>query len=359
MACLCTANTLKLFIKSVAQVDLPSSTLRTCPKQWQTNAIRSFSSTRRIGESHFVSNREIPFDSPPPKTQEQQAGAKSWPQGSAEKGSVYASDGQAEAERITVKRSAPVKSRAPVKQVEALSKVARRKKERYSDGAPMPAAEIKPVIRRTKTENTSLTIHYSAPRAPLNSETPSSVPKPDRRSKPNTSNPGGKEDEWTPPPREHWQLDKAALKEKFPEGWKPLKKLSPDALAGIRALHAQSPEQYTTEVLANSFKISPEAVRRILKSKWTPNSEEETDRQRRWMNRGKSIYTRHADMGQKPPKKWRDMGIGKGKPEWMLRNKRVRERAPLPALITTSRARDMKYGLNGPGGGEGFEHRIL
>ncbi|KAF8707864.1 hypothetical protein RHS03_03848, partial [Rhizoctonia solani] len=41
----------------------------------------------------------------------------------------------------------------------------------------------------------------------------------------------------------------------------------------LRALHASDPVQYRTPVLANKFKISPEAVSRILKSKWRPSPE--------------------------------------------------------------------------------------
>jgi len=156
------------------------------------------------------------------------------------------------------------------------------------------------------------------------------------------------EEEWTPPPREGWQIQKAALKEKFPEGWKPRRRLSPDALAGIRALHAQMPEIYTTDALAENFKISPEAIRRILKSNWSPNSEEETERERRWFNRGKSIYANAAELGYKPSKKWREAGVGAVKPDWVkkqnLRKEQLklmegRPRAPLPALITTARRR--------------------
>jgi hypothetical protein len=134
------------------------------------------------------------------------------------------------------------------------------------------------------------------------------------------------------------------LEKKFPDGWKPLKKLSPDAISGIRALHAQFPERYTTEALAQEFEISPEAIRRILKSKWSPNSEEESDRHRRWFKRGEIVWSRWADMGKKPPKQWRDLGIGKGKPEWMKR-KQEKPKA-LPALITHARRRDEKYGVN-------------
>jgi hypothetical protein len=110
--------------------------------------------------------------------------------------------------------------------------------------------------------------------------------------------------------REPWQIQKSALKEKFKEGWSPRKRLSPDALAGIRAIHAEFPEQYTTSVLAEKFEVSPEAIRRILKSKWSPNEEEELDRQRRWFSRGKKVWGRYAELGLKPPARWRRLGIG-------------------------------------------------
>lgn len=157
-------------------------------------------------------------------------------------------------------------------------------------------------------------------------------------------------DDWTPPPREPWMIQKEKLKEKFPDGWKPLKRLSPDALAGIRALHAQMPELYTSNVLAENFKLSPEAIRRILKSNWSPNSEEETDRQRRWFNRGKKIYTEAAELGFKAPKMWREAGVAAEKPDWVKKKEAHKEaweakqkqfegrpRAPEPALVTQAR----------------------
>ncbi|KAI3319213.1 hypothetical protein HD806DRAFT_296360 [Xylariaceae sp. AK1471] len=115
--------------------------------------------------------------------------------------------------------------------------------------------------------------------------------------------------------KEEWQIQKVALKEKFPGGWRPRKRLSPDALDGIRALHSQFPEQYTTEVLAENFEVSPEAIRRILKSKWTPSPEEETSRQERWFNRGKNIWGQMAELGKKPPRRWRREGVVR-KPHW-------------------------------------------
>lgn len=118
---------------------------------------------------------------------------------------------------------------------------------------------------------------------------------------------------WKAAPREQWQIQKSALQAKFEEGWQPMKRLSPDALAGIRALHAQMPDVYTAATLADNFKVSPEAIRRILKSKWTPRQEEEIDRQKRWFKRGEKVWSRWAEEEKmKPPKRWRELGVGKG-----------------------------------------------
>lgn len=125
--------------------------------------------------------------------------------------------------------------------------------------------------------------------------------------------------------QEPWQLQKAALKEKFPDGWQPRKRLSPDALAGIRALNAQFPETYTTEALADKFHVSSEAIRRIIKSHWRPSSQEEEDRQQRWFRRGKQVWEQKAALGIKPPQRWRAEGIARdpGYHEW---SKKVSQR---------------------------------
>ncbi|MCJ1413303.1 Required for respiratory growth protein 9 mitochondrial [Ptychographa xylographoides] len=113
-------------------------------------------------------------------------------------------------------------------------------------------------------------------------------------------------------PQEPWGVQKSALEEKFgDQGWAPRKRLSPDALDGIRALNAQYPQDYTTAVLADQFKVSPEAIRRILKSKWKPNEEEDVSRRKRWQKRGEHIWGQMVELGVKPPKKWREMGIGR------------------------------------------------
>ncbi|KAL8667121.1 MAG: hypothetical protein Q9202_001043 [Teloschistes flavicans] len=113
-----------------------------------------------------------------------------------------------------------------------------------------------------------------------------------------------------PAKREEWQIQKDVLSTKFgPTGWSPRKRLSPDALEGIRALHAHFPEKYSTPVLADQFEVSPEAIRRILKSKWRPNEDEVADRRQRWDIRGERIWTQMVALGVKPPKKWRDVSV--------------------------------------------------
>ncbi|KAF2233225.1 hypothetical protein EV356DRAFT_430487, partial [Viridothelium virens] len=125
-------------------------------------------------------------------------------------------------------------------------------------------------------------------------------------------------------PKEPWQVQKAALKKKFGgEAWNPRKRLSPDALEGIRALHNANPEGASTSVLAEQFQVSPEVIRRILKSKWRPSEKEAEERRQRWDKRGEKIWSGMVKKGIRPPKKWREMGIGKAepgqKPKWKQR----------------------------------------
>ncbi|PGH23468.1 hypothetical protein AJ80_02422 [Polytolypa hystricis UAMH7299] len=103
--------------------------------------------------------------------------------------------------------------------------------------------------------------------------------------------------------RENWQVQKEALKVKFQDGWHPKKKLSPDAMEGIRHLHAQDPERFSTPFLANEFKVPAEAIRRILKSKWRPSGEEVEDRRKRWEKRNVRIWNQMAEIGLRPKRK--------------------------------------------------------
>lgn len=102
---------------------------------------------------------------------------------------------------------------------------------------------------------------------------------------------------------EAWEIQKDALGKKFPDGWNPAKRLSPDSLDGIRHLHATAPDRFTTAVLAEEFKVSPEAIRRILKSKWKPSEKEMDKRRVRWENRHERIWSQMAELGLRPPTK--------------------------------------------------------
>lgn len=104
---------------------------------------------------------------------------------------------------------------------------------------------------------------------------------------------------------ESWATQKNALKEKFEDGWNPRKKLSPDAMEGIRGLHEQDPDKYSTELLAQQFKVSPEAIRRILKSKWAAKQSPEMlqVRKERWAKRHDRIWDAKAEIGQRPPRR--------------------------------------------------------
>lgn len=67
---------------------------------------------------------------------------------------------------------------------------------------------------------------------------------------------------------EAWEIQKRALARKFPDGWMPRKHLSREAQDGIRLVHRADPTTFTASVLAERFRISTEAVRRILAAKW-------------------------------------------------------------------------------------------
>ncbi|KAG8982634.1 Required for respiratory growth protein 9 mitochondrial [Tulasnella sp. JGI-2019a] len=70
-----------------------------------------------------------------------------------------------------------------------------------------------------------------------------------------------------------WRAHREAMRRKFPEGWNPPKRLSRDNMDRLRTMHKSDPEKFTTPVLAEEFRISVEAVRRILKSRWEPSEE--------------------------------------------------------------------------------------
>lgn len=155
--------------------------------------------------------------------------------------------------------------------------------------------------------------------------------------------------------KEPWQVQKAALAAKVgEEGWNPRRKLSPDAMEGIRALHAQYPERFSTPVLAQQFKLSPEAIRRILKSKWRPSEEEAEERNERWERRGARIWSKLVEEGEHAPKKWREMGIGaggprKGRMEWLrgVRERDAAEGRDGPPDVATRESQGRSRGVDG------------
>ncbi|KAI5855792.1 hypothetical protein BZA05DRAFT_389667 [Tricharina praecox] len=98
---------------------------------------------------------------------------------------------------------------------------------------------------------------------------------------------------------EAWRVQKAALAAKFgATGWSPLKKLSPEAIDGIRSLHDHHPDMFRTPELAKLFEVSPEAIRRVLRSKWRPTADEQMDRMERWERRGRAIFNTKVDLGE-------------------------------------------------------------
>ncbi|KAG8978317.1 Required for respiratory growth protein 9 mitochondrial, partial [Tulasnella sp. 427] len=83
------------------------------------------------------------------------------------------------------------------------------------------------------------------------------------------------------PVSEAYIAHRATMKRKFPDGWNPPKKLSRQLMDDMRSMKSVNPEKFTTDVLAAHFRVSPEAVRRILKSKWTPDAKRGEELQQR------------------------------------------------------------------------------
>lgn len=90
--------------------------------------------------------------------------------------------------------------------------------------------------------------------------------------KPNASNPKlgrsiNAPKNWRRLPLEPWKKQMFALKEKFPDGWRPVKKLSKEQMEQLKLTRKAFPK-LTPNELGTEFGISPEAVRRILRSRW-------------------------------------------------------------------------------------------
>ncbi|CAJ0640782.1 15997_t:CDS:2 [Entrophospora sp. SA101] len=71
-----------------------------------------------------------------------------------------------------------------------------------------------------------------------------------------------------------WLKHRFAIKEKIGfQPWRPKKRLSREVMDKIRYMNQQLPEEYTIEKLSSTFRISPEAINRILKSTFVPKRE--------------------------------------------------------------------------------------
>lgn len=149
-----------------------------------------------------------------------------------------------------------------------------------------PKRDTLPGSRKKVRDGTNPSSHRgSTSKPPTESDAP---PKPDR--KPRNDLPT-------------WATQKHALSDKFgSEGWNPRRKLSPDAMLGIRNMHQTDPLTYTTPVLAKQFKVSAEAIRRILKSKWLVNSgaDKMQERRERWAKRHDQIWDQQSALGLRP-----------------------------------------------------------
>ena len=168
----------------------------------------------------------------------------------------------------------------------------------------------------------------------------------------------------------NWAVVRASVAVKFKkkddggDGWSPTRRLSPDTVAGVRALHAAYPDAFSLNHLARRFGVPYEAMRRIVKGgvKGGPKSgavapaddgggggegrrgapleaaagagdesaagrlaeaaaeaEREESVRARWERRGARIWTHRAAKGHRPPAKWRELGVGE-----------IRKAKPLP-----------------------------
>lgn len=89
-----------------------------------------------------------------------------------------------------------------------------------------------------------------------------------------------------------WIKRDATIKRKFDGGpWKPTAKVLRITMDGIRTFRKQFPQLDVSKIGA-LFKISPEAVRRILKSRWKPTAEDEANLSARWDKRREVLETK-------------------------------------------------------------------
>lgn len=102
-----------------------------------------------------------------------------------------------------------------------------------------------------------------------------------------------------------WRAHREAMKRKFPDGWDPPKRLSRDNMDRLRAMHRSDPDKFATPVLADEFRISVEAVRRILKSRFEPTAERAEELADKEMRRKEEKLAVYKEMRQRR-EKWKE-----------------------------------------------------
>ncbi|CAN3364613.1 required for respiratory growth protein 9, mitochondrial [Diutina catenulata] len=173
-------------------------------------------------------------------------------------------------------------------------------------------------LRLNKTAPSTLSVRFYTPKN-KNGGTP--APKPSQK---------------LPKSAPTWAKRDASLKKRYGE-WNPTRKLSRQQMDDLRSLSVQMPHLKTVD-LAQYFGVSPEAVRRILKSSWQPTESDTTELQAREQRRREerkqrresattervpraSPKTVHIDELAPPPTKKITLGAngtvrrGKGKPK--------------------------------------------
>lgn len=165
---------------------------------------------------------------------------------------------------------------------------------------------------RTSTFRAQPPPHLASPTASTPSRTSSSAPTPPPSNPLTATAP-------PPPPRNppQWLKHRTTLRENFPTGWAPPKRISREAIDLLRVLQQSDPTLYTTPVLAERFKISPEAVRRILKSRFVLDQGERLRRETKRKAERLRMLAEQAVLGDGPAAEARvgaekkELGVGR------------------------------------------------
>ncbi|KAK6463539.1 hypothetical protein DFJ63DRAFT_312848 [Scheffersomyces coipomensis] len=112
-------------------------------------------------------------------------------------------------------------------------------------------------------------------------------------------------------PREKplWEKRNESLKARYPI-WNPTKKLSRSVMEDIKTLKDKIPHLKTID-LANHFQISPESIRRILRSKWVPTEQEQKSIMERHQRRKENVKSLRDAQKEELIQQQKRMKLGK------------------------------------------------